>query len=931
MKKTLIKYCCEIVLLIYVILFAAFKHPQQEWDRLINSDGKAYYAYLTAIFIYHDLQYNYVESYESSYYPDDRSAFKEFRVRLNDRVVNKAFPGLAVLWLPFFLMAHLLTLIAGLPADGYSIIYQYGIGLSAFFFLWLGCRFLKKLLSARGMSGELAALVTVVTALGTNLIYYTVNEGTMTHTYTFALIAAWSYYATLTFRYEQQRWLPAVAVLTGLIIIIRPLNGLVLLTIPFWAGSPDRIGSFIRQLAKKPSRGVLSLFLFLLVIAIPFLLWYTQTGKPLVYSYGTESFDFSHPRAYKLLCSYEKGWFLYTPVALISFLGLLPLFRQDKTGTLSLLFFWVAFIYLSSCWWVWDYTSRFSQRIFIDYLPVNAVMLAAFLSAFPKGRAVHWILAGILCLAIGLNILQYYQSLKWVYPRGPVTKETYWEYFFRIRPLASVEYPFEETIVHRSMFCHGMEEDIGWIHPESYSRQAAHTGAFSSASGGTDTIVAGIDKLVAPLLQGSRADVIIDAWVHARARKPGLMLVVDFLHNGVSYYYQPFELDPYLVRNIWKHVQFRAAVPRLQSDLDHVRVYFLNRSPEATAYIDDVCIEFLSLLTGPDPVPAIVNISEDKITESSRVFLDMETDPMETESLFLTEDLAMKGRRSSRVDKTHPYCVGFRGQTGQNLPAFDPKIEVSAYIHTDAEPSRAFLVTDFQRRGTSYYYLPVRLGPCLRKHNWTLCEFLVTPPDLMNEEDNLVIYFWNPDTAEVVHVDDLTIRFLSLKQPGGNPAGWMGRQSVASDTVLLHTMEYRIGWNNEGTLTGEKALYGKQSCRISAANPYSVSIQGALDEFLEGTGWIRISAYVLSSLKKSSVALVVDFRRDGKSYRYVPYYMNERTRFNEWEHITFTTFVPDERLPGDEVLIYFWSASREEVFYIDNMQVEFMTINDQRP
>ena len=30
------------------------------WSRIVTSDGNGYYAYLPAIFIYHDLQYNFI-------------------------------------------------------------------------------------------------------------------------------------------------------------------------------------------------------------------------------------------------------------------------------------------------------------------------------------------------------------------------------------------------------------------------------------------------------------------------------------------------------------------------------------------------------------------------------------------------------------------------------------------------------------------------------------------------------------------------------------------------------------------------------------------------------------------------------------------------------------------------------------------------------
>ena len=146
MTKFTVKYTSEIILFIFLILFFLVKKPYQEWDRVIETDGKAYYGYLTAIFIYHDLDFKFVEYYEDKYYPDDRSVFKEFRVPYKGDVVNRGFPGLAVLFLPFFLIAHLLTLLFGFEPDGYSIIYQYTMGLATLFYLWVGCKFLTAFL-----------------------------------------------------------------------------------------------------------------------------------------------------------------------------------------------------------------------------------------------------------------------------------------------------------------------------------------------------------------------------------------------------------------------------------------------------------------------------------------------------------------------------------------------------------------------------------------------------------------------------------------------------------------------------------------------------------------------------------------------------------------------------------------------------------------
>ena len=65
--KYFYKHTPEIILLVYILFFLGFKAPEKSWDRVINSDGKGYYAYLPAIFIYHDLQFKFVEGYEAQY------------------------------------------------------------------------------------------------------------------------------------------------------------------------------------------------------------------------------------------------------------------------------------------------------------------------------------------------------------------------------------------------------------------------------------------------------------------------------------------------------------------------------------------------------------------------------------------------------------------------------------------------------------------------------------------------------------------------------------------------------------------------------------------------------------------------------------------------------------------------------------------------
>jgi len=140
------KFVPEFVVLIFAILFLLTKNPTTQWDRVIISDGKGYYAYLSALFIYNDTDYSFIDTYEAEYYPPGKPLYKDFRYITGHGIVNKYFQGPAILWLPFFGVGHLVASVFGYTMDGYSLPYQMAIAFAAFFYLWLALLLLRKTL-----------------------------------------------------------------------------------------------------------------------------------------------------------------------------------------------------------------------------------------------------------------------------------------------------------------------------------------------------------------------------------------------------------------------------------------------------------------------------------------------------------------------------------------------------------------------------------------------------------------------------------------------------------------------------------------------------------------------------------------------------------------------------------------------------------------
>jgi hypothetical protein len=598
--KYFYKFTPEIILLIYGSIFLGFKAPEKTWDRVINSDGKGYYAYLPAIFIYHDLQFRFVEQYESEYYPSNRSVFKEFRHPDGKRMVNKYFPGLAILWLPFFLFAHLVAWLRGSPMDGYSLTYQYSIALSALLFLYLGARWLMSLLRAFGSKDKTAALIVFAITLGTNLIFFTIIEASMTHVYSFALITGFLLVNYKLFHDYRAKWFICSVFLFVLIILIRPTNALIVLLLPFIAGNRNILLQTCRRIRLEKKTLFSGIIAAIILLAIPVVLWHLQSGRWFVYAYGDEKLDFFHPQMFRILFSYNRGWFVYTPIAFISIIGFPALFKQNRFRFSWLLVFLLLYIYVASCWWVFYYASKCGQRIFIDIYPVIALLLL-FTLDYISSKSWKKLFSGLIILLISLNIIQFYQHTQWIFPPYNINKTIFWNSFFSLTKQAKVFLPVEGIVEKRS-FNNDMEQDYGqgWMNAITRNESEYHLGRWSSLADQTMQYSAGLEACPDSLFITGNRLIRIESYLLTREKTTEGTLVVDFEMDGKSVSYNAVNLDKYCRTGRWTKVETAFYTPRNFPRQGSVKIYFFNPSPVYKLFIDDLKIEFISLKDEPD-------------------------------------------------------------------------------------------------------------------------------------------------------------------------------------------------------------------------------------------------------------------------------------------------------------------------------------------
>jgi hypothetical protein len=376
------------------------------WEATVDGDSKGFYAYLPAVFIFHDLTFSFFQ------HPDNKSISRyyhpRFQINSSQGKVHKNYVGVALMLTPFFVTGHLLALATGEDTNGYSWPYMAMLITGALFYLSLGLWFILKLLRTFNFRDEVIAWSIFGISLGTNLLYYSAIHCAMAHVYAFSLTAVFLYSSRIYFIHNKTNAVIIAGLVLGLIALVRPVNLLVVLTIPLISGHWNLFISRLNDWIRNPIIVLVTFIAIVLPVSFQAILYYLQTGHFWVWSYGNEGFRFDDPQWINVLFSFRKGWFVYTPVMLLIIPGLVIMFRKSLYEGMWMFISLVLIIYITSSWWSWYYGDGYGLRSLIDIYPLFALPLAFSLEGF-KNQFIKLGFRLFLITAVLLNLVQTYQ------------------------------------------------------------------------------------------------------------------------------------------------------------------------------------------------------------------------------------------------------------------------------------------------------------------------------------------------------------------------------------------------------------------------------------------------------------------------------------------------------------------------------------------
>ena len=469
------------------LLLGSLYYPKwaKPWsEAAISWDVSGYYHYLPGIFIYHDLKRQDWMTYVNETYLPSPAYDQSFVHEGSGNRVNKYAIGQAVMYTPFFLVAHAYAKVTGqYPADGYSRPYQVAIWFGSLLVSILGLVLLRRIL-LRYFSDGTVAWTLLALGLATHWAEYAAIGNGMNHTWLFTVLCG-IILCTIRF-YKRKDWPSALGLglLIGLAVLTRPTEIIWALVPLLWGMTA--IGERLSWLAGQWQKVAVAVVIAAGIISIQPLYWHYVSGDWIVYSYGDQGFNWLKPKIWRGLMGVNIGWWTYTPLMLFAMFGWRGLRRRHPGVFWSTLIPSVLAVYITLSWSHFEQGGGLGQRNLIQVYPLLAFPLAAAIEGLTTLRFGRWVWIGFFLANVYYNAWWIHQAHKGGFFRaGQMTTP----YFLRVAGRPHPEEDYVKLLDTREYF-DGTPAHADLIHEETFD--ADTTSATAPMPGGSRALI--LDK-----------------------------------------------------------------------------------------------------------------------------------------------------------------------------------------------------------------------------------------------------------------------------------------------------------------------------------------------------------------------------------------------------------------------------------------------------
>ena len=328
----------------------------------------------------------------------------------NPATLNSArYLGVPLLEVPFFaageLLARVMALLGSYHApNGMTFPYLFMVSLSSTFF-GLAAMLLIYLLCREFFSRSTSLLATIGCWLASPLVFFTFCWNGWPHPFNTFFTALFLLYWKRTLGARTWKDWIALGTIGGILCLIRPTNAILAL-FPAW----DIIQSlrFKKAVIRTIIRPLAGMLAAALIFSPQLTIWRCISGHWWSGPYQEigDYFDWLHPNFFGTLFSTaQHGLFSWSPLLLPAALGLWLLAKKDRAFGVLAMVCAVLHTYIYSAWSVWWPGIGFSNRFFIELIPLLVPGLAALIEkAEEKKYLSREFIIALLSFAVVWNI-----------------------------------------------------------------------------------------------------------------------------------------------------------------------------------------------------------------------------------------------------------------------------------------------------------------------------------------------------------------------------------------------------------------------------------------------------------------------------------------------------------------------------------------------
>jgi hypothetical protein len=358
--------------------------------KIRGADEIEYFAYLRSLAFDRDVdfanEYTHFVERDPQGLAGFRETFLERRETETGRPINFAWLGPAVLWAPFYAVAHAGVVTAraagaSLPADGFAWPYAAAVAYGSALYGFLGLLLVQDALVRSGRFSEAAAALAVGALwVGTPVLYYLTLAPAFSHAcslFAVALLLWLTSRAASAGRGSVRDWL-WVGLAGGLAGLVREQDALYLVVPAVAVAWPAlRSGALGAAVVRLAAMGASAALVF-----VPQLFAYRAlNGRFGPSRLVTRKLDPLSPHFLQVLFDPGHGLFVWAPLLLLAAVGLAwCVVRRDAVATLLALALLLQ-VWINGAVESWSQAGAFGSRRFVSATPVFAWGLAALVAA----------------------------------------------------------------------------------------------------------------------------------------------------------------------------------------------------------------------------------------------------------------------------------------------------------------------------------------------------------------------------------------------------------------------------------------------------------------------------------------------------------------------------------------------------------------------